>query len=525
MRLASASRPDLQSLRWRAGHTLAARGRLAILCATALLVSLALPWGFAGWDDLHYLQAAQRWLAIGVHVPADHWATRLPYVLTIALSLRLFGLSVLALSVPNSVCFLLILVLLWRIGDRIFGERAAFWTAFAAASTPLLLRMPSTFYPEVMEVALGAGATALVLAALRTARAPAGWLLFAAGLAGGLSILVRQTSIALAPALALLVMLEAAGERRRAVRQVCVLACGFAIPVLFEMLFYLVLTGHPLDRLRIDSTHVLVPSVHLRGGTFHGFPLFNWQLAARWDVPSMIDVHWTVNPLLRLFTSPGLLLTPVLCVAGGVLAMRAGRGLPRNYTLFALSAVLLQYVVNTFVLVIAPDTRYMLQSLALCLPLAGLLLARLTVRTRLLTAGLAMALPCIAALAVEPSPAHLLPALEKLAGRGVPIHVSINMREAAYIATGNSASLDKALVLFTSSDTVPVGSLAVIDPYGAASLSDRCASGPLRWQPVERTAPLVGQWNVAPLLAGLPAGIARRLEARAHRLVLVRRVC
>ncbi len=33
---------------------------LLLLAAVAICISLALPAGFAGWDDLHYVQAAQK---------------------------------------------------------------------------------------------------------------------------------------------------------------------------------------------------------------------------------------------------------------------------------------------------------------------------------------------------------------------------------------------------------------------------------------------------------------------------------
>lgn len=98
------------------GRTRGVGGRLLprapiLLIVASVCMSLALPTGFAGWDDLHYLQAARRWIAEGAHVPANHWATRLPYVLAIAPSLRLFGLSVFALTVPNTILFALTLLL------------------------------------------------------------------------------------------------------------------------------------------------------------------------------------------------------------------------------------------------------------------------------------------------------------------------------------------------------------------------------------------------------------------------------
>src|SRR4051812_23923456 len=62
------------------------------LVALAGLASVALfPVGFMGWDDLAYLDAAERWLDEGAHPGADHWANRLPYVLAIAVARRLIN--------------------------------------------------------------------------------------------------------------------------------------------------------------------------------------------------------------------------------------------------------------------------------------------------------------------------------------------------------------------------------------------------------------------------------------------------
>ena len=244
---------------------------LLLLACVSICISLALPAGFAGWDDLHYVQAAQRWLAVGVHVPVNHWATRLPYVLTLAASMRLFGLTVLALTVPNTILFALLLLLLWRVADQVYGGAAAFCAAVVVVTTPLFVRMPTTYYPEVMEAMCAAGATTLVLSALpRPDLRRRAWLLLAAGLCGGCGILVRQTALAMPVALSVLIALSDRAQRRRAAGSVLLLACGYATPVAFESLVYLVMTGYPLERLQLASRHVLIASAHLRGGTYRG---------------------------------------------------------------------------------------------------------------------------------------------------------------------------------------------------------------------------------------------------------------
>src|ERR1700712_5203061 len=109
---------------------------LIALCVVSVCISLALPVGFSGWDDLHYVEAAQRWLDTGVKVPTNHWGTRLPYVATIAASIGLFRLSSLSLAVPNPILFVVILLLLWHIARQVFDAPAAFCSALVAATTP-----------------------------------------------------------------------------------------------------------------------------------------------------------------------------------------------------------------------------------------------------------------------------------------------------------------------------------------------------------------------------------------------------
>ena len=502
---------------------------LLLLACVSIGISLALPAGFAGWDDLHYVRAAQGWLALGPHVPANHWGTRLPYVLTLAASMRLFGLTVLALTVPNTILFVLLLLLLWRIADQVYGGAAAFCAALVVVTTPLFVRMPTTYYPEVMEATCAAGATALVLSALRRPDLrPRAWLLIAAGLCGGCGILVRQTALAMPVALSVLIALSDRARRRSVVGSVLLLAAGYAAPVALESLFYLLLTGHPLERLQIDSRHVLIASAHLRGGTYTGgSPLFNWDLESRWDVPSLIRAPWAINPLLRVFTSPGLLLTPLLCLLGGLVAWRLpGRG--RDYALFAGTGLLLQYLLNTFVLAIAPDTRYFAVSVALGMPLAGLLLSQL--RPRLLVPAAALlAAPTLLVMLLEPSPAHLMPALQRFASRDQPVHVSPQLNDAATILLADHPELARNVTMDLHRSQVPVGDLAVVDAYGWIGARDQgCGGGAKQWQPVDSSAAAGPVWTVldhSGLARLLPSSLSAHFDRKQDRLKLVRRAC
>ena len=528
---------------------------VVLLCVITITVSLALPAGFAGWDDLHYLRAALRWIDEGINLPADHWSTRLPYVLTLAASLRIFGLSELALIVPNTILFAIMLLLLWRIARQVSGERAALCSVLVLAATPLFFRMPTTYYPEVLEIVFAGAATTLTLSSLSlsslsmatpvsSSAVPAlsrpqrdrrtFMLLFAAGLLGGSGILVRQTALAIPVALAVLIFLSNRGQSRRAAANVLVLAAGYAVPVLLECLFYLAMTGNPLERLKIDSRHVLIPSGHLRGGTFTGgSPLFNWKLASQWDVPGTLRIHWTVNPLLRVFVAPALLLTPFLCLGGMIISLRM-QGIIRIYAIFAAVGFLAQYVLNTFVLAIAPDTRYFSVSVALATPLAGYLLSRLTY-SRMLASSTALAVFCVLLMSLAPAPAHRMAAFQEMAKRNpllhAPlVHASPELMDAAAILLAEHPELRRKVTLSPVRDAIPIGDLAVSGPDGWTGIGfdGHCTGGGEAWQPLASDAdPSIG-WSVLDrlgLIHLLPARLAGVLAREPDRLTLARHLC
>jgi hypothetical protein len=286
-------------------------------------------------------------------------------------------------------------------------------------------------------------------------------LLLAAGVVGGGGILVRQTALSVPLALSVLIVLSERPRPRRRRRQAIVgillLGAGFAIPVALETLFYLVMTG-----------------------------------------------------------DPGLLLAPWLCLAGGVAASRHG-GIARRYAIFAGVGFVAQYILNTFVLVIAPDTRYfsVSVSVALALPLAGFWLRHLPRVPQGLVAGLLLVTPCLLIMWFAPAPAHLMPALEQYMAREQPIYVSQNLAAAAAILLAHSGRAAQVRPL-QDQDRVPVGGLAVLDPYGwSAGAAHRCADGQVEWQPIGAMPVRSISWAVLDaigLLRHLPASLARDLD-------------
>ena len=250
-----------------------------------ILANIYAPIGFRGYDDLHYLEAAQGWVANGATAPENHWAARLPYVLALAASIKLFGISALALMIPNAAMFLVILVCGFLVTRKAAGAAQANWTIVALATTPFFFRMPTSYYPESMEVALSACTILLALTALWSSARSANraLLLLIAGLVGGIAILVRETAIALPASFACLLLIRQRHNLRYALADILILGAGYAAALIVEAIFYYFVTVTFLQVHRRQPPHPY--SQPGSGGHVFtgGSPFFNWHLAALWN--------------------------------------------------------------------------------------------------------------------------------------------------------------------------------------------------------------------------------------------------
>jgi Dolichyl-phosphate-mannose-protein mannosyltransferase len=508
---------------------------LAIVVTAGLSVYL-FPLGFQGWDDFEYLRAAERWLAEGVHAGANHWANRLPYVLAFAGAFKLFGVSEAALIALHTVLFAAVGLVAWGLARTAFGqdqrgERAALLSLGAVLATPLFFRLPTTFYPEALELAL-AGLCVLLSFWWNEEKGQQrpGWWLVLAGVLGGFAVLVRQTAIALPLALGALLLADGTRPLAARIRAVAWLASGFVLVQAAEIAFHLLLTGDPLHRLHVDARHVEIPSIHMAGGAYHadGRVLFNWQLAARWKVPSTVEAHWSLMPLVRLMTSPGLLVIPWLALAGGVLAWRAG-GAARRFALIAGLVLLLHYVINTFVLVIAPNTRYLGVALLLLCPLAGYALAALPWRAALACFLALLVVPTLVVASLQPRPSSQVEGLKRLlpAANGEPIHLPRPVAAVAALRLREDLGLSARISLASAA---PVGGLAVGGHYAwpEGAPDGSCSDGGPAWDRVATTPPDSPVWDAvraAGLAPLVPPGMARVLGREQDAFHLLRRRC
>ena len=505
------------------------------LVAPAGLASVFLfPVGFMGWDDLSYLEASERWLDEGPHAGADHWANRLPYVLAISAARRMINAPETALLALHSILFCIVVLTAWALGRIAFrsdpgGAKTALFSLLMALATPMLFQIPTTYYPEAMEIALAGLCVLLVLSRDHGGVTAARLLL--AGVLGGLAVMVRQTAIALPLGLGLLLLTEPGCPLRDRIQTVAWLAAGVILVQVAEVGFYVLLTGDPLYRFHVDAQHVQIPSAHLVGGVHRSSDgvLFNWGIAAKWQINSVLHVHWTLTPLIQLLTSPGLLLLPWLALAGGWRAWRAGAA-GRRFVLLAGLVLLLQYLINTFIFVIAPNTRYFGVALLLLCPLAGYALASMPSWF----AGGLMALLLLAVqpavILLRPSQVKIVPAMERLVALA-PAGQVVHLPPFASRMAALRLRADPALAARVNTDLVPLGGLAIggrfgwPEPEGETRCVDLSATD---WERLATVSPPNPVWDAVQTF-GLERLLSRLGPVYQHRdwetLHLLRRTC
>jgi 4-amino-4-deoxy-L-arabinose transferase-like glycosyltransferase len=505
------------------------------LCFVGLAALVSLCWGlaigggFQGWDDLHYVQTAQNWLHNGPSLPIDHWSGRLPYILLLTIGMMLFGANSAALVVPNSLLFLIVIGTSWWIARLKFSPRSAMFAALLAAGTPLFFRFPKTFYPEALETALFGLEIALVIIAVRipsAGRCIA--VLLMAGLLGGIALVLRATSAVVPVALALFILLEVGRRPRVAFVFICSLAAGYIIPLLAEALYYYLMTGQPFYRYAIDANDGVVNAEMVGENIITRDALFNFRLARLWGIwaPAVFKVHWTVNHLVNIFTTPSLLLTPYFGIAGVIFGLRTDRS--RNFALFALFIFGLQYALYTFVFVLSPTPRYYSISVLLFCVFGGLFFSELS--SLILRIGLLVLQLAVAGMVglTQIGPQAVVKALETDSQYVAPIYVSSKTADAAYLDLARDQELAEAVRV----GFPPIGGLALIgwDGWPRDSLKRPCEDGTPQWNVIETSANPSVPWLVINAIypkaaLALPDRIASYLRRDVENAALAQRRC
>jgi 4-amino-4-deoxy-L-arabinose transferase-like glycosyltransferase len=502
---------------------------IGLIGAVSLCWGLSINGGFQGYDDLHYVQAAQNWLHNGPSLPTDHWSGRLPYVLLLVISIKLFGVNSAALVAVNSLLLLIIIGTSWWIARLKFDSRSALFAAILAGATPLFFRLPQTFYPEALEVALFGLELGLVIIAMRSSTARrAAAILVGAGLLGGIALVLRATSAVVPIALACFILLEVGRRPQSALILISSLAAGYVLPLLAEALYYYLLVGQPFYRYAVDSKDGVVNAEMVGENIITRDALLNLRLAKLWSVwaPAVVRIHWTVNHLVNLFVTPSLLLTPYFGLAGIICAFRYEKA--RNFAIFAFILLGLQYILFTFVFVLSPTPRYYATSVLLFCIVGGFLLSKLSFS--ILGFGLLTIQVMIAAMVglTQISPRVVVEALESSSQKVSPIYISSQIADAAYLALMR----DRRLAESVRVGFPPIDGFSLIgwDGWPRDTLKHTCKDGSLQWKVVDTTSNPSVLWrvinaNFPRLSSALPDRIASYLRRDAESTALAQRRC
>lgn len=497
---------------------------IAVACAAAFLEV-----GFTGADDYRYLIAAERWMNEGVHTGADHWANRLPYVFALVAAYSTLGTNELALYVLHGTLTAILAFIAWKIAWWAFKDRKSAWFGLLMfLSTPLLLRQTTYSRPEVMEIGALALTSLLVLGRHRWNGTERAIVLIAAGIIGGVAVLVRQTAVAVPVSLATIMLFMTTGESIAIrVRDILLLAAGFILPLIAETAFYVVMTGDPFHRFAVDTSHVKIADRLLDKDELDtNRVLFNWEIARNWDRNALIGGPWWLTPFMRLFIGAGMLLVAVTGVVGGVISWRAGHA-ARTLAVFAAVLIFVQYILNTLVLVLPPNTRYFGLGLVLLALFAGYAVSRLPHPAAALAAIIIFfTLPAILVLTVDIRFSRMSQDMTKLI-RSANDPVWLPQQTVKYMALRLRS--DPSLRARIRIGEAPTGALIAQMGYSRASqLAKPCADGSAEVELVATDSPYA---PFAPLLKNLslesllPAGLRRIFTGELNRASLFRRVC
>lgn len=496
-----------------------------VICATVLI-----PVGFRGADDFQYLIAAERWLHEGVNVGVNHWANRLPYVWGWAASFALFGKTELALQIFHGSLLTVIAFLAWLIGQsELHDRRAALIGMLSVLFTPIIFRFSTFYYPEVIEIPALAACVLIVLNIDRWQSRRQSLMLLIAGLLGGVAIIVRQTAIALPVSLALTMFFFGGTQRiDERIKAISILAVGFLSPLIVEFFYYWVMTGNPLHRFAVDTAHAKISGAIMKGGAFNQYEsaLFNWKLGHEWNRETIVPTYWFLAPLVRLFASPGVLLLPWLAVVGGVIAWRTD-GRARRFAFLTLSAISTQYLLNTFVLVTAPNNRYFGVGLLLMGPLAGLAIARLLRKPYdVIVVILVWVVPACLMGLLQPRPSERATAIDEYAqAAGEPISLNAQGQRLLALRFRNDETLAQKL----PEGPAPVGGLLAVWPANPdPQVPTLCASGSPALEkvatlradsPIKRGLSSIGFYN------SLPPRVRSVIARESEETLIYRRLC
>lgn len=334
-------------------------GRWGWLAVAALAVFYLLlnPIGFTGGgaDDSRYLDAARCWVERGTMcLPDNHWASRWPALVPIAVGIEIFGEGRSSIGLGTLAGWICSIALIGLLGRLWFDRATGLLAAALFASMPVVTAWATQPSIDLIELAFQLGALVLATLAYRRKSAVAA---VAAGIAAALAVQSRETSLIFCGLAGLAwLMLD---KERRGVPLWAI--AGFGGAMAAEMAAYAAATGDPLARYRLSLGHVAIPSPELQPwvDTSQG-PLLNPDYIAGWKRSAGIELWWPIDPWLNLIASPTIGVWLIAAVGLGIAYRGAGR---RVVGWIAIGATLVA-VLLTYGLAVDPKPRMFLLAAA-----------------------------------------------------------------------------------------------------------------------------------------------------------------
>lgn len=217
-----------------------------IVLAVSIAVALAIGWvGFIASDDALYFRGAMRWIDNPPFAGDDHWTTRFPVVLSLALSTSLIGPNFAAFAGVALMWYAITVALMAHLASRAGGRLAGWIAALLTAVTPVVVVNASIVNCDLPEAALlMLGIVLLTCSAIRGNA-------FAAGVAFGAGVLARETALLSLLGFIPLFLIGKPFTRRTLIFA----AIGGAAVLGGECLFQWLMTGNALNRYELAYNH------------------------------------------------------------------------------------------------------------------------------------------------------------------------------------------------------------------------------------------------------------------------------
>lgn len=223
---------------------------ILVLFACAML---SFGWtGFISSDDAYYVRSAEGWLHDFPYVGKHFGTARAPVGIPMAISMLIFGEN--EFAAVASTCFFLLATLLvtyYALATR-FGASFALATAIVLASIPLFVLKATIPSADLPLLFFCVASFWLFVGACEGKQR--GIKLLLSGMMAGLAIMSHETAAALLMIYGVLFLIGYAIPRR----DYFIMAVGFAVPLLIELLYYGILTGDPLHRFNLSMVGVAV---------------------------------------------------------------------------------------------------------------------------------------------------------------------------------------------------------------------------------------------------------------------------